>query len=479
MNYKIIATTLLFGSLLSSTALAQEDVDRFTLCSRFPHNSKCKGFETPIPLKERTGEETSCQLLVGEHQDNSACKLKFADGDIVFYQEQGKKIEQIDNKRASIEYQIPQEQIVIFNHQAWGKINRWEVTYLEEEEENTQLNSVIFLTKGEISETIASNLQEISLQDSIDILASSSVAVPESQENPLLQELREEKACVDCDLQNVDLSGLDLSAVNLEGANLQGANLSGANLSFANLSGAYLVGANLNQANLTEANLGGTNFTLAQLVNANLGVSGLQAANFQGADLREANLQGAYLRAPAYLKEANLSGANLTEADLRGANLTQANLIGANLENANLKDTNVKLDDVPGNYNFGEAVLDQLIGFPVFGVSNSGVDFKTNLAGANLRGANLKGASLEEVSVVDANFDQADLTEAKLEETDLATAASSCGTTLPDGSTSDSPCGASSFQEVVTPDDEAEILENETEEFEEVEGSEKVSDDES
>ena len=445
MNSKIVAAALFFAATLSPTATAQEEVDRFSFCSRFPQNSKCEGFEAPVPLESRSGEETSCQLAVGEHRDNSKCKLNFGEDEIVFYQEQGDKIDQIDNKRASIEYIIPRENIAVFNHQIWGKINRWQITYISDGDV-PQLNTLTILAKQETSDLIAPELTAIELNDSIDMVARTVSVSEESTDNPQLQELLDTKECVRCNLQNVDLSGMDLSEVNLEEANLQGANLSDTNLSFANLSSAYLVGANLSNADLTEANLGATNFTVALLSNANLEVTGLQAANFQGADLREANLQGAYLRAPAYLKEANLEGANLTEADLRGANLTRANLVDANLQGANLKDTNVELKDVPGNYTFGEAVLDQLIGVPIFGLSNKGVDFKTDLTAANLQGADLTGASLEEVAVTDANFDGANLTEAELEETDLTTA-STCGTILPDGTSSDTPCNASSITE--------------------------------
>ncbi|MDJ0692223.1 MAG: hypothetical protein QNJ41_27500 [Xenococcaceae cyanobacterium MO_188.B32] len=35
-----------------------------------------------------------------------------------------------------------------------------------------------------------------------------------------------------------------------------------------------------------------------------------------------------------------------------------------------------------------------MIGLPIFGLSNSGVDFKTSLKGANLEGANLQNAIL-------------------------------------------------------------------------------------
>lgn len=441
MKTKTLVTTALISCLLTPSMVAEEpEVDLFDLCSKFPQNTKCKNFEAPIPLEKREGETVGCQFSLGESLENQACKVEFTEEALIIYQEQGDKIEQLDNKRLTTEYQIPLEQIAIHNHQVWGKIHRWQITYLIKSPTTTDnsINSLTLLAEPESSEVIASQLKTRPLTESWRLIArvkASNISNSILGETSEPQQLTETEDCAGCDLQNANLAGMDLTGYNLEGANLQGANLQGANLTTANLSGAYLVGANLREANLTEANLGGTNFTLATLTKANLQVAGLQAVNFQGADLREADLQGAYLRAPAFLQEADLTQANLTDADLRGANLVKANLTQANLQNANLKDTNVKLKDIPGNYNFGERLFDALV-FPVFSFSNRGVDFKTDLQGANLQSANLQGATLEEVFVTDANLNNADLTDAKLEETNLEEA-STCGAIMPDGTDSD------------------------------------------
>ncbi|MFW5767789.1 MAG: pentapeptide repeat-containing protein [Bacteroidota bacterium] len=77
-----------------------------------------------------------------------------------------------------------------------------------------------------------------------------------------LDKLREQNACVECDLSGADLSGADLSGAILMWSNLSGANLSGADLyeavlSGANLSGANLFGAYLVRTYLVETDLSG------------------------------------------------------------------------------------------------------------------------------------------------------------------------------------------------------------------------------
>lgn len=418
MNKILFTGALVFSSLLSPFSLAQEEIDLFTLCSKFPQNSKCKNFEAPISLSTRPGEEASCQLFLGDFQNNAACKIDLTDDTLSFYQEQGDKIEQLDDERPTIEYNIPLSQIFISNSQVWNGVYRWEISYLEDAEAETKNSSniLIVLTNEELSKAIAEKIDNRTLSQSSDLLARSQEAniTDDTDTTDRVKQLIETKECIGCDLQNADLAGVDLERANLEGANLAGANLEGANLETA-----YLMGANLEGANLNIAELSGAIFTLARMNNATLVAANLQATNLQGADLRRADLEEATLRAPAFLEEANLTEANLTNADLRGANLTRADLSAANLQSANLRDTNVKLEDIPNGYSAGEAALDYIIGVPIFGLSNSGVDFKTNLTEANLQGANLREARLEQVNVTDTNFSNADFTGAKIESVDL------------------------------------------------------------
>ena len=439
MKKLLLTGTILVASLFSNSSLAREtEIDLFTLCSKFPLNSRCEGYETPIPLKERTGELATCKFNRGKSQKTERCKINLAESGLTIYQEEGKAIEQLDNQKISTESSIPLDKVFIFNQQIWNGVHRWEIGFLVDVENNSSnlTNSLVILAKSELSQSIAEKLNASTKIDENRIsLSQAGVTTTENNSNitQQIQRLLETKECIRCDLRGADLSNTDLT-----NANLEGANLSNANLNNANLEEAYLVSANLSQADLTAADLGAANLTLALLTNSILKESDLQGANLQKADLQKANLEEAYLRAPAFLQEANLEGANLSNADLRGANLDKANLTAANFQGANFKDTNVKLKNIPGNYNIGERLFDRFI-FPIFAFTNSGVDFKTSLKEANLEGANLQGATFEEVSLIGANLKGANLTDVKFEETDLSEA-NLCGATMPDGTISDREC---------------------------------------
>lgn len=440
MKYKFITTIsiALASALTAQFSLAQtaeNSNELFELCSKFPNNTKCKGIEVPIPIEERSGEEVNCNFRFdpGDFNQEGECKLVFNEQGITVYQEQGDKIELLDNKRDTSETKITSDRIFITNYQLWNKIHRWEVGFSPENsgEQQSQTNFMVVFMDKDQAESLATKIESLSSSkpELVAEILSSSV-----YQKPDINQLLETKECEYCDLSNADLSGVDL-----EGANLVGANLQGANLQQANLEVAYLLGANLQGADLTDADFTGTNLAFATLNEATLVSTDFEGANLQQADLQQANLEGADLTAPSFLKGANLQGANLTDANLGGANLEQTNLQGANLQGANLRRIDVKLKDIPNNYSFGERAADYFIGFPVFGLSSGGVDFDTNLDGANLKGANLSNTDLKKVSFGRANLTNVNFTESNLDEDDLEEA-TVCGVTLADGSKSDRDC---------------------------------------
>ena len=70
MKKIFVTATLVFSSLLAHSTLAQEaETDLFNLCSKFPQNSKCKNFDAPMALENRDGEKASCQLILGDFQN--------------------------------------------------------------------------------------------------------------------------------------------------------------------------------------------------------------------------------------------------------------------------------------------------------------------------------------------------------------------------------------------------------------------------
>jgi uncharacterized protein YjbI with pentapeptide repeats len=437
MKHKKIASVILLASILiayPTSAQNKENSRRelYILCSKFPLNSQCKGLEIPIPLDERSGEEAGCSLLSGNSNQSGKCKVVATEESLTVYleDEEGEPIEFLDNQLPSLEIKIFFETVFAQNYQIWNKVHRLEFGYLVKPDSN-QGNRTKFLTIL-TNENIPNSLNtQLSLTPtSAELLSQSQVNTLSNFSSPV-QRLLETKECIRCDLRGADLAGANLNEANLEGASLQGANLQGTTLVRA-----YLVGANLSQANLTEAVLTGSNLTLASLTESSLEGADLSAANLQGANLQLANLKGAKLIAPTLIQDADLRNTNLEDANIQGANLERANLEGANLQGANLSDISIRLQDIPGNYSFGEFLLDLAIGFPI---SNRGTKFYTNLRNVNLRNATLTGVNLEDALLDGADLSNANLSEAKLNDVDLS-GANLCGATMSDGSTSNLGC---------------------------------------
>ncbi|MEM7594093.1 MAG: pentapeptide repeat-containing protein [Cyanobacteria bacterium P01_A01_bin.83] len=440
MKYRFFITlSLTLAAMLTTSAskgqTPQTSNEVYKLCSKFPQNSRCKGIEVPVSLEERSGEKVNCNFVFdpGEFKQAGACKITVEEQGITIYQEQGDKIEVLEDQRTTTEIKIPRDRIFVTNYQLWNKIHRWELGWVPEESSDQQnkTNFMVVLLKKDLAESLTPQITSLSTSKPEMVAEiSNSVDNPTSNMSVLL----ETKVCQYCDLSNADLSGADLKGANLVGANLQGANLKGANLETA-----YLPGANLQDADLTDANFKGVNLTFGTLNRATLINTDFEAANFQQANLSQADLTDAKLSAPCFLKGANLEQANLTGTNLRGANLEQANLEQANLVGANLSRTDVKLKNIPNNYSFEERLGDLFIGLPIFGLSSGGVDFNTKLDGANLEGADLRRSDLKKVEFGKANLTNVNFTESNLEEEALESA-TVCGVTLADGSQSNRDC---------------------------------------
>ena len=415
--------------------------DLFLLCSKFPNNSKCKGIEVPIPLKERRGKEVGCNFRFdpSEFEQKEKCKLIADETGITIYKEHGDKLELLGDKRATSETRIEGDRVFSFNYQLWNKINRWEIGFLPDSSSETEddTNFLVLLVDEKEAESINTEISPFASTKPKfieDLIANSDNSFTDTEK--LLDRLLETGECQYCDLSNADLSGLDLKEANLIGANLQGANLQEAKLNRS-----YLVGANLQEADLTGAELKGLNLTFANLERSILIDSELQGSNFQEANLQQADLTGVDLSAPAFLQGANLSQAILTDSNLKGANFQEANLQDADLTGADLAKTDVKLKDIPNNYDVGERLADYFIGLPIFALSSGGVDFFTSFYNANLQGANLSSTNLDRVDFENANLTNVDFSESNFDLEDLEEIeVKLCGVTLADGTKSDRDC---------------------------------------
>ena len=435
INFSRVWISLTIASLFCSGSIAKaetivkvgkgRETDLYSLCSKFPYNSLCQGFdvEQPVSLQDRPGEEARCSFISVKINQFSRCKVNATENGLALYLEQGEPLEILDEQLTTREVIIPVEDVALVNV-LQSKRNRAPMKMfvpLPTAIVGIAALNAITSNPGEISEIIigfktGSGLdtgiltyttifieteKELALKERLEELIGQdpdTLIHPETRrsqklKSKLFTQLLETNECIGCDLRGVDLQQADLQEANLIGANLEEANLEGANLEGANLRGANLRRANLAQAILRNVDLRGESFIRTNLQDANLSDSDLTKAQLNGANLEKANLSNANLEKTKFssikvigaehsyelftiLKEANLVNSNLSNADLGEAFLVDANLSNANLSNADLDD-------------------------------------------ANLSNANLNNANLSDVDLEDLNL---------------------CGATMPDGSSSEQGC---------------------------------------
>ncbi|MBT9315137.1 pentapeptide repeat-containing protein [Leptothoe spongobia] len=413
----------------------------YKLCSSFPFNSRCEGFEAPVPLDDRDGTQVNCGLDLSQVDASGNCRLLIEDNTLVVYAEEGDPIEPLDNQKGSREIRLPFDQIFSTALRIWDRevdataflvggtlyIQRDEAEYdgferdyvpgdgdeREGRGKEDFAEVAISFVESLDTEDHRSNILRITATEEfgaylLEQLGTGDIgAIQNTLTTPQLsvadprQQLIDTDACIRCDLSGVDLSELDLEKVNLEGANLAAANLAG-----VDFSGAYLVGANLSGANLTETDLSRAKLGLADMSGAMM-----ESVDLHAASLPLANLQDAVM-SKAELGGVHLAGANLTNVDLSEADLTEFTSTGfipflglqrfrlyANLRGADLSGSVLTLAD------FDDAIL----------------------ADANLMGADLSDANLNDVALRGADLTGAIVSEEALSEAKL------CGATMPNG----------------------------------------------
>ncbi len=91
-------------SICSLPVKTQEisEVDLHSLCSRFPLNSRCEGYEAPVSLQQRQGSPAACILNELEEANYSGdCKVSFTQDTLTIYLEEGDKLSILDNQRTT------------------------------------------------------------------------------------------------------------------------------------------------------------------------------------------------------------------------------------------------------------------------------------------------------------------------------------------------------------------------------------------
>ena len=110
--------TYSFGGTI---VLANSQEDLFQLCSRFPLNSQCEGYDVPIPLDNRRGEEAKCLLSGAE--DAAACRLLLGEELLSVYVEFGDGLRVLGGAHDTTEVIIPLSTIESFEYSEDSKVD--------------------------------------------------------------------------------------------------------------------------------------------------------------------------------------------------------------------------------------------------------------------------------------------------------------------------------------------------------------------
>ena len=207
-------TTLMFStswtvfSLASSTiTLAQPEVELYSLCSKFPLNSRCEGYEIPVSLKQRSGHKGACNLVntqlppeateiviqesmtpeteeVFEQVELSGkCKIVLSQNMLTVYVEYGDSLDHLEEEKATKQVNVPLESVtklgyreddkidtdtVILNTLAFGivgalltrpdELAQIEISF-KEESESTNLKLLKLITERDLGVSLRSQLE--------------------------------------------------------------------------------------------------------------------------------------------------------------------------------------------------------------------------------------------------------------------------------------------------------------------------------
>lgn len=108
-------------SLATHLAQAESGEELFTLCSKFPFNSKCKGYKAPISLENRSGEKAQC--LTSSQEETEKCKVNVTEESITFYLETGDGLSTLEGEKDTKELVVPLTAIKSFSYSEKNKTN--------------------------------------------------------------------------------------------------------------------------------------------------------------------------------------------------------------------------------------------------------------------------------------------------------------------------------------------------------------------
>ena len=182
MKIYLLVFSILFSTqfvLITNIVKAEDGDDLFNLCSRFPHNSKCQGYEAPISLENRSGNEAKC--LINGQEEIEACKINLTAESVTFYLETGDGLNILDGKKDTKEVVILLTAIKSFTYSerkktdvgsvlafgVFGLLSKKKTATFnlrlepsQEQEENTLPEQVVFVTKRDLGREIRQSLEE-------------------------------------------------------------------------------------------------------------------------------------------------------------------------------------------------------------------------------------------------------------------------------------------------------------------------------
>lgn len=89
--------------------------DLYQLCSSFPHNSQCNGYEIPIALADRPGQIGHC-LFKEEKEQGGDCKVVAEESEITIYQEVEGKLKVLKDRSPTRIVKLTRSQIGRFEY---------------------------------------------------------------------------------------------------------------------------------------------------------------------------------------------------------------------------------------------------------------------------------------------------------------------------------------------------------------------------
>ncbi len=148
----------------------------YNLCSKFPYNSRCEGYEVPVSLENRSGKKAKCLLSTNEKTKD--CKVNITDNQLTFYVETGDNMTVLDGEKNTKQVSIPFKTIKSLSYSEkkktdvgaviafglWGLLAKKKTSTIsirfQEELEETRQQQVIFVTRRSIGRKMRQDLEE-------------------------------------------------------------------------------------------------------------------------------------------------------------------------------------------------------------------------------------------------------------------------------------------------------------------------------